>query len=107
MLVSNTAVALFTLSASVPPETTAETIREKQSATINIVHQEKEALMSDLSPQDKKSFHLFVDCVPTKSESGYERTIELADLLKPVFTKIQTEKELSHYRLASPVNTSF
>ncbi len=74
------------------PETTAETIREKQSATINIVHQEKEALMSHLSPQDKKSFHLFVDCVPTKSESGYERTIELADLLKPVFTKIQTEK---------------
>ena len=47
-----------------------------------------------------KSFHLFVDCVPTKNESPYERTVELSELLKPVLTKIQTEKELSHYRLA-------
>ena len=83
------------------PETTAETTRDKQSATIKIIRQENEALMSDSSPQNKKSFHLFIDCVPTKSESSYERTIELSDLLKPVFSKIQTEKELSHYRLAS------
>jgi hypothetical protein len=47
-----------------------------------------------------KSFHLFIDCVPTKNESPYERTVELSELLKPVLSKIQTEKELSHYRLA-------
>jgi hypothetical protein len=47
-----------------------------------------------------KSFHLYVDCVPTKNEAPYERTIELSELLGPVLTKIQIEKELSHYRLA-------
>ncbi len=46
------------------------------------------------------SFHLYVDCAPTKSEHSYERTLELSELLKPVLHKIQTEKELSHYRLA-------
>lgn len=48
----------------------------------------------------QKSFHLFIDCVPTKNEAPYERTVELSEILKPVLTKIQTEKELSHYRLA-------
>ena len=56
--------------------------------------------MPSLSDLKSKSFHLFVDCMPTKSDATYERTIELSDLLKPVLTKIQIEKELSHYRLA-------
>jgi RecB family exonuclease len=50
--------------------------------------------------EKQESFHLYVDCLPTKSQGDYERTIELSELLKPVLTKIQTEKELSHYRLA-------
>ncbi len=50
--------------------------------------------------ENNPSFHLYVDCVPTKINRTYERTIELSELLKPVFTKIQNEKELSHYRLA-------
>lgn len=45
------------------------------------------------------SFHLYVDCAPTKSKD-YEHTIELSELLEPVLSKIKTEKELSHYRLA-------
>lgn len=49
---------------------------------------------------EANSFHLFIDCVPTKNENIYQRTIELAELLKPILTKIQTEKEISHYRLA-------
>lgn len=46
------------------------------------------------------SFHLYVDCVPTKKEKLYNRTIELSELLQPVLSQIQTEKQLSHYRLA-------
>lgn len=46
------------------------------------------------------SFHLYVDCVPTKNDNAYARTIELSELLKPVLSKLQTEKELRHYRLA-------
>jgi len=46
------------------------------------------------------SFHLYVDCVPTKKEKLYSRTIELSELLQPVLNQIQTEKQLSHYRLA-------
>lgn len=57
--------------------------------------------MSEIITEDKKSaFHLYIDCAPTKSANEYERTIELSDLLKPILKKIQTEKELSHYRLA-------
>lgn len=56
-------------------------------------------LNSSCDPK-QKSFHLYIDCIPTKSDGTYARTIELSDLLKPVLTKIQTEKELSHYRLA-------
>jgi len=52
------------------------------------------------SAQNNPSFHLYVDCLPTKCDAAYERTIELSELLKPVFTQIKTEKELSHYRLA-------
>jgi RecB family exonuclease len=59
----------------------------------------KEADLS-LCHDKATSFHLFIDCVPVKNSSNYERTIELSELLKPVLTKIQTEKELSHYRLA-------
>lgn len=82
------------------PETTAIT-HEVQSASIKTIHRpDKESFMPHSSPEDKKSFHLFIDCVPTKGLSAYERTIELSDLLKPVLEKIQTEKELSHYRLA-------
>ena len=51
-------------------------------------------------PKGKESFHLFIDCIPTKTGGEYKQTIELSDLLKPVLTKIQQEKELSHYRLA-------
>ena len=83
------------------PETTAITTRENHLAFIKTTRQKvKEAIMSDSSPLNSKSFHLFVDCVPTKSENSYERTIELSELLKPILVKIQTEKELSHYRLA-------
>ncbi|TXG76898.1 hypothetical protein E6Q11_03760 [Candidatus Dojkabacteria bacterium] len=46
------------------------------------------------------SFHLYVDCVPTKNDGNYQRTMELSELLEPVLNKIKTEKELSHYRLA-------
>ncbi len=61
----------------------------------------EEALMKQIDHDVKdKSFHLYIDCMPTKNEAAYERTIELSELLKPVLTKIQTEKELSHYRLA-------
>lgn len=49
---------------------------------------------------DDPSFHLYIDCTPTKPASDYEQTLELSDLLKPVLLKIQTEKELKHYRLA-------
>lgn len=51
------------------------------------------------SATNNPSFHLYVDCLPTKCDAAYERTIELSDLLKPIFTQIQNEKELSHYRL--------
>lgn len=51
-------------------------------------------------PPAQQSFHLYVDCTPTKAAIDYEHTIELSDLLKPVLLKIQTEKELKHYRLA-------
>lgn len=48
----------------------------------------------------KESFHLFVDCTPTKIEIPYQKVIELSELLKPVQKKIQQEKNLAHYRLA-------
>jgi hypothetical protein len=70
-------------------KSTAQTIHLHDPFSINI----EESLMAS-------SFHLYVDCVPTKSEITYQRTIELSELLKPVLSKIQTEKELSHYRLA-------
>lgn len=60
----------------------------------------EEENLSALLPQNTGSFHLFIDCVPTKSENAYQRTIELSELLKPVLSQIQTEKQLSHYRLA-------
>jgi len=57
--------------------------------------------MSVPAPEIRKSaFHLYVDCAPVKSDAGYEHTIELSELLKPVLQKIKEEKELSHYRLA-------
>jgi hypothetical protein len=68
--------------------------------TAKITHEVKEYVVTSLSKEKAKSFHLFIDCVPTKNESPYEHTIELSELLKPVLSKIQTEKELSHYRLA-------
>lgn len=49
--------------------------------------------------KQKESFHLFVDCAPTK-QSKYLETIEISDFLKPVLRKIQQEKNLAHYRLA-------
>jgi hypothetical protein len=72
-------------------DTTAH-VKHPHSLTI------KEADLSSLSHDKANSFHLYIDCVPIASK--YERTIELSELLKPVLTKIQTEKELSHYRLA-------
>lgn len=47
----------------------------------------------------KESFHLFVDCAPTK-QAQYQNTIELSDFLQPVLKRIQQEKNLAHYRLA-------
>lgn len=60
----------------------------------------KEQKVPTLSQSKQSSFHLYVDCVPTKNIAPYEHTIELSELLKPVLSKIQKEKELSHYRLA-------
>ena len=60
----------------------------------------KISLKSQCSPA-LESFHLFIDCAPTKAGTDYKQTIELSELLKPVLTKIQQEKELSHYRLAT------
>lgn len=57
--------------------------------------------LNNKSSPTTESFHLFVDCAPTKSSNEYKQTIELSELLKPVLTKIQQEKELSHYRLAT------
>lgn len=57
------------------------------------------SLKNEYSPT-RESFHLYIDCAPTKTDTVYKQTIELSDLLKPVLTKIQNEKELSHYRLA-------
>ena len=73
----------------------------KCKSTPHVLHHSKHPI----TPSAKdvamaSSFHLYVDCAPTKIEHSYERTIELSDLLKPVLNKIQTEKELSHYRLA-------
>jgi hypothetical protein len=65
-----------------------------------ITREDKERAVPSSCEPKQKSFHLYIDCVPTKNESAYERIIELSDLLKPVLSKIQTEKELSHYRLA-------
>jgi len=48
----------------------------------------------------QEAFHLFIDCAPTKTGGDYQQTIELSELLKPILTKINTEKELKHYRLA-------
>ncbi|MCA9508989.1 MAG: PD-(D/E)XK nuclease family protein [Myxococcales bacterium] len=50
--------------------------------------------------QKNNSFHLFVDCMPTKFEDQYDKLIELSEFIKPVLEKIHTEKNLSHYRLA-------
>ncbi len=72
-----------------------------QPTTIRPVNREiKECAVPHSCEHKAKSFHLYVDCVPTKSESPYEHTFELSELLRPVLIKIQTEKELSHYRLA-------
>lgn len=65
-----------------------------------VVLKVKEQKLSSSCVQNQNSFHLFVDCLPTKNEHPYQRTIELSELLKPILIKIQTEKELSHYRLA-------
>jgi CRISPR/Cas system-associated exonuclease Cas4 (RecB family) len=59
-----------------------------------------EADLSSSCHNKANSFHLYIDCMPVKNASNYEHTIELSELLKPVLSKIQTEKELSHYRLA-------
>ena len=55
--------------------------------------------MKSTTEPNHKSFHLYVDCIPIKPNRAYERIIELSELLKPVFSKIQKEKDLSHYRL--------
>jgi hypothetical protein len=72
----------------------------KSDIKTTAVTRDNQPTMVDSVRNDADSFHLFVDCVPTKSSGIYAQTIELAELLKPVFQKIQTEKELSHYRLA-------
>ncbi len=69
-----------------------------ESPSRNPLPKESYPIMS--SAPNNPSFHLYVDCLPTKCDAAYERTIELSDLLKPIFTQIQNEKELSHYRLA-------
>lgn len=48
----------------------------------------------------ENSFHLFIDCLPIKTAFKYKQTIELSELLKPVLQKLESEKELKHYRLA-------
>lgn len=68
---------------------------------------EKLSLLTSNSPSStenqmlkpKESFHLFVDCAPTK-QAQYQSTIELSDFLQPVLKRIQQEKNLAHYRLA-------
>lgn len=79
-------------------KTTAHPLKTASIQTIN--REVKELQLSTQSDRKQKSFHLFVDCIPTKRDGTYARTLELSELLKPVLTKIQTEKELSHYRLA-------
>ncbi len=79
-------------------KTTAHPLKTASIQTIN--REVKELQLPTQSDRKQKSFHLFVDCIPTKSDGTYARTLELSELLKPVLTKIQTEKELSHYRLA-------
>lgn len=73
---------------------------KSSSFSNNDILDAKESHLSSRQDDSKKSFHLYVDCVPTKNDVPYKRTVELAELLQPVLKKIQTEKELSHYRLA-------
>lgn len=75
-----------------------KTPREISSRDTIFSPKESYPIMS--SAPNNPSFHLFVDCLPTKCDSAYERTIELSELLKPIFIQIQNDKELSHYRLA-------
>lgn len=71
--------------------------RTVANSNAQYVPKENDSVMS--STQNNSSFHLYVDCLPIKSDPAYEKTIELSDLLKPIFHQIQTEKELKHYRL--------
>jgi CRISPR/Cas system-associated exonuclease Cas4 (RecB family) len=70
--------------------------RKLQTFTVT----KEEENQSALPARNTGSFHLYIDCVPTKSEQAYQRTIELSELLKPILKKIQQEKNLAHYRLA-------
>lgn len=72
-------------------------VQIKEKLSLNISNTPKSTENQVLKP--KESFHLFVDCAPTK-QAQYQSTIELSDFLKPVLTKIQQEKNLAHYRLA-------
>jgi hypothetical protein len=72
-------------------------VQIKENLSLNTSNAPKPTEHQALKP--KESFHLFVDCAPTK-EAQYQSTIELSDFLKPVLTKIQQEKNLAHYRLA-------
>lgn len=72
----------------------------KETSSDQNISLPKETSQTMSSAQNSPSFHLYVDCLPTKCDSAYEKTIELSDLLKPIFIQIQNDKELSHYRLA-------
>jgi hypothetical protein len=79
----------------------AHCLSDKRTPTLKITREKiKESLMADSLHNGANSFHLFVDCLPIKAAQGYNRTIELSELLQPILQKIQTEKEIKHYRLA-------
>lgn len=73
---------------------------ENRSSVYTVPREAKEYKVSSLCDAKSSSFHLYVDCLPTKASRPYKRTIDLSELLKPVLEKIQTEKDLKHYRLA-------
>lgn len=74
--------------------------KKDQSISPGLNVKREEHSEAEFQPQENSSFHLYIDCVPTKSEKVYQRTIELSDLLRPVLKQINADKQLKHYRLA-------
>jgi hypothetical protein len=58
-------------------------------------------LPSSVRSESNNRFISYIDCMPTKKRRHLTPARSSSPIsLKPVLTKIQTEKELSHYRLA-------